>query len=131
MAAEIVDRVQEALGQKRERSPTDSIVLPGAERAREIARLEREDGKLSEPLAPELSYTGAHLVYGVTKEMAKSLSDLLIRRMHLAFETRDHGVSVAARAADIVAPLLGWDDQTKSARVREFRQDVERMFAIS
>jgi glycerol-3-phosphate dehydrogenase len=63
--------------------------------------------------------------------MAKSLSDLLIRRTHLAFETRDHGVSIAARAADIVAPLLGWDDQTKSARVREFRQDVERMFAIS
>jgi hypothetical protein len=26
--------------------------------------------------------------------------------------------------------LLGWTDQTKSARVREFKQDVERMFAI-
>lgn len=78
-----------------------------------------------------LPYTEAHLVYGVSKEMAQDLSDLLIRRMHLAFETRDHGMSVAARAADTVAPLLGWDDQTKNARVREFRQDVERMFAIS
>jgi glycerol-3-phosphate dehydrogenase len=131
MAAEIVDRVQETLGRKLERSPTDSVVLPGAERAEEIARLERKDGRLSEPLVLGLPYTGAHLVYGVSEEMAKTLSDLLIRRMHLAFETRDHGVSVAARAADIVAPLLGWDEQTKSARVREFRQDVERMFAIS
>jgi glycerol-3-phosphate dehydrogenase len=131
MAAEIVDRVQESLGRKRERSPTDLVALPGAERANGIARLQLENGKLSEPLVPELPYTGAHLVYGVSEEMARSLSDLLIRRTHLAFETRDHGVSVAARAADIVAPVLGWDDQTKSARVREFRQDVERMFAIS
>lgn len=131
MAAEIVDRVQEALGRKRERSLTDSVVLPGAERANGIARLQRDDARLSAALVPGLPYTGAHLVYGVSEEMAKSLSDLLIRRTHLAFETRDHGVSVAARTADIVAPVLGWDDQTKSARVREFRQDVERMFAIS
>ena len=131
MAAEIVDRVQQSLGRKREASPTDSVELPGAERAKEIVRLQREDEKLSEPLVPGLPYTGAHLLYGVSKELATNLSDLLIRRVHLAFETRDHGVSVAARAADVVAPLLGWDDQTKSARVREFSQDVERMFAIS
>ena len=67
---------------------------------------------------------------GVTREMAQDLSDVLIRRVHLAFETPDHGASVAALAADIVAPLLAWDDQTKSARVREFSQDVGRMFAI-
>ena len=130
MAAEIVDRVQQALGQERKRAPTDSVELPGADRAMEIARLQREDAKLSTPLVAELPYTGAHLIYGASSEMARTLSDLLIRRTHLAFETRDHGVGVAPRAADIVAPLLGWDDQTKSARVREFRQDVERMFAI-
>jgi glycerol-3-phosphate dehydrogenase len=131
MAAEIVDTVQKALGEDPDRAPTDSVELPGADRATEIARLQQEDAKLSELLVTGLPYTGAHLVYGVTKEMAQDLSDLLIRRVHLAFETADHGVSVAARAADIVAPLLGWDDQTKSARVREFNRDIERMFAIS
>jgi glycerol-3-phosphate dehydrogenase len=131
MAAEIVDSVQQSLGEELDRAPTDSVELPGADRASEIARLQRQDATLSEPLVAGLPYTGAHLVYGVTKEMAQDLSDLLIRRVHLAFETRDHGMSVAPRAAEIVAPLLGWDDQTKSARVRDFRQDVERMFAIS
>ena len=130
MAAEIVDTVQHALGEDPDRSPTDSVELPGADRASEIARLQRDDATLSEPLAAGLPYTGAHLVYGVTREMAQDLSDLLVRRVHLAFETPDHGASIAARAADIVAPLLGWDDQTKSARVREFKQDVGRMFAI-
>ncbi len=131
MASEIVDRVQRSLGQEPKHAPTDSVELPGAERASEIARLQREDARLSVPLVAGLPYTAAHLAYGVSKELAQDLSDLLIRRTHLAFETRDHGTSVAARAADIVAPLLGWNDQTKSARVREFTQDVERMFAIS
>lgn len=130
MAAEIVDRVQESLGNRPNRAPTDSVELPGAGRVAEIARLQRGDPNLLEPLVPDLPYTGAHLVYGITNEMARGLSDLLMRRVHLAFETRDHGLSVAARAADIVAPLLGWDDRTKSARVREFAQDVERMFTI-
>ena len=131
MAAEIVDQVQKSLGEVLDRSPTESVELPGAERENEIGRLQREDRRLAEPLVSGLPYTGAHLVYGVSKEMAQTLSDLLIRRMHLAFETRDHGAGVAAQAGDIVAPLLGWDDQTKSARVREYNQDVERMFAIA
>jgi len=130
MAAEIVDQVQKSLGEDLDRAPTDSVELPGAERDAEIARLQREDARLAEPLVPGLPYTGAHLVYGVSKEMAQTLSDLLIRRVHLAFETADHGASVAARAADMVAPLLAWDDQTKSARVREYRENIERIFAI-
>jgi len=130
MAAEIVDLVQRSLGRDRERAPTDSTELPGADRENQIAALKRETASLSVPLIEGLSYTGAHLVYGVQAEMALTLSDLLIRRTHLAFETRDHGSSVAARAADIVGPLLNWNDQMKSARVREFAQDIERMFTI-
>ncbi|GAC1410878.1 MAG: glycerol-3-phosphate dehydrogenase/oxidase [Gemmatimonadaceae bacterium] len=131
MAAEIVDLVQEALGSEKKAAPTDLVELPGADRPREIARLQREDPTLSKPLVDGLPYTGAHLVYGVSKEMAQTLSDLLIRRMHLAFETRDHGKAVARDAAAIVAPLLGWNDQTKRARVSEFEADIGRMFAIS
>ena len=131
MAAEIVDRVQEALGRERSEAPTDSVELPGADRPKEIARLQHEDTSLAKPLVEGLVYTGAHLVYGVSSEMAQTLSDLLIRRTHLAFETRDHGKSVAPRVADIVAPLLGWNDQIKAARIRDFEEDVARIFLIS
>ena len=131
MAAEIVDRVQEALGRERSEAPTDSVELPGADRPKEIARLQREDASLAKPLVEGLVYTGAHLVYGVSSEMAQTLSDLLIRRTHLAFETRDHGKSVAPRVADIVAPLLGWNDQVKGARIRDFEEDIARIFLIS
>jgi glycerol-3-phosphate dehydrogenase len=130
MAAEIVDLVQRSLGQKPESAPTESVELPGLGRPKEIARLQSENESLAKPLVPSLPYTGAHLVYGVQSEMAQTLSDLLIRRTHLAFETRDHGLGVAVRAAEIVAPLLSWSEETTAARIREYEKDVGAMFAI-
>ena len=131
MAAEVVDVAQKALGQKRSSAPTDSVLLPGMEREAELAKLRREDPGLSETLIDGLPYTGADLVYAVTEEMAATLSDLLIRRTHIAFETRDHGKAVSARAAEIVAPLLRWSEDVKSAQLRSYRSDVERMFTIA
>jgi glycerol-3-phosphate dehydrogenase len=131
MAAEVVDLVQRALGRKREPSATDSVELPGSDRAKKIAGLQATDESLARMLAPSLPYTGAELVYAVEWEMAQTLSDLLIRRTHLAFETRDHGLGVAAKAAEIVAPLLSWTEETKAARIREYTEDVARLFAVS
>ncbi|MFL5572400.1 MAG: glycerol-3-phosphate dehydrogenase C-terminal domain-containing protein, partial [Gemmatimonadaceae bacterium] len=124
------DRAQDALGRRKQRAPTDAVELPGADRSDEIAKLQRDDPALSQPLAKGLQYTAADLVYAVRNEMAQTLSDLLIRRTHLAFETRDHGKSAAPLAADVVGPLLGWSEQTKATRIREFDEDTERMFSI-
>lgn len=131
MAAEIVDVAERALGRKPRGARTDSVPLPGAERQAAVTKLQQDDATLSGVLAPGLPYTGADLVYAVREELATTLSDLLIRRTHLAFETRDHGKSVAPRVATIVAPLLGWSDDAKSARLREYLRDVERMFTIT
>jgi glycerol-3-phosphate dehydrogenase len=131
MAAEIVDRVQQSLGQRRVDSRTDSTELPGADRDQSLTRLQTEKPELATPVIQGLSYTNAHLVYGIQTEMAQTLSDLLIRRTHIAFETADHGASVATAAADVVAPYLGWTQETKRARVQEYQLDIERMFAIS
>jgi glycerol-3-phosphate dehydrogenase len=130
MAVEIVDRVQESLEQKVRSAGTDEVQLPGGDRDAVIAEFQRADPALLQSLVEGLPYTAAHLVYGVRIEKAQTLSDLLIRRTHLAFETRDHGQSVAARAADIVAPLLDWDEKTKSARLQQYEQDIGRIFAI-
>jgi glycerol-3-phosphate dehydrogenase len=130
MAAEVVDLVQNFLYRRVTAAPTDTATLPGTSREKDLARMAEENASLAQPLVGGLPYTGAHLVYGVKYELAKTLSDLLIRRTHLAFETRDHGKSVAQRAADIVAPLLGWDETTKRSRISDYNADVDRIFAI-
>ena len=131
MAAEIVDVVQRALGRKPEAAPTDSVPLPGADRRPAIEKLCREDTSLAAPLQQGLPYNGGDLVYAVRNELATTLADLLIRRTHLAFETRDHGRSASARVAEIVAPLLDWSEDVKSAQLRAYVHDVERMFTIT
>ena len=131
MAAEIVDTAQRALGQKPNAAPTDAVALPGAERDADVSKLGEDDARLAERLHPDLPYTAGALVYAVRNEMATTLSDLLIRRTHLAFETRDHGRAVSTRAAEIVAPLLGWNEDVKRAQLRAYVHDVERMFTIT
>lgn len=130
MAEDVVDRVQNLLYRRVAGAPTDTAMLPGTSREKDLIVMAQENSVLAQPLVSGLPYTGAHLVYAVKYEMAKTLSDLLIRRTHLAFETRDHGRSIARHAADIIAPLLAWDEATKRARISEYNADVERIFAI-
>jgi glycerol-3-phosphate dehydrogenase len=84
----------------------------------------------AERLDDSLPYVAGELRYAVREELACTLGDLLVRRTHVAFETRDHGVGVAKRAARIVAPLLGWDAETTRRALDDYSREVERVFSI-
>lgn len=90
------------------------------------AEIQREPNRVVD----ELPYTYGELRYCAKSEMAETLGDLLIRRTHLAFETRDHGMSVAPRVADAVAPILGWDARAKSGALAQYEREARRIFAI-
>jgi glycerol-3-phosphate dehydrogenase len=77
-----------------------------------------------------LPYTVGELRYGAINEMACTLGDVLIRRTHVAFETRDHGIAAAERAAVALAPVFGWDDEMQRNAVAAYADEVERMFAV-
>jgi glycerol-3-phosphate dehydrogenase len=62
--------------------------------------------------------------------MAQTLGDLLIRRTHLAFETRDHGVTAAERTAQGLAPLLGWTAAEQRRAIDDYAREAERVFTI-
>ena len=78
----------------------------------------------------ELPYTYGELRYCASAEMAETLGDLLIRRTHLAFETRDHGVSVAPSVARAVAPALGWDESAIATALDDYEREVRQIFTI-
>ena len=75
-------------------------------------------------------YTIGELRYCARREMACTLGDLLIRRTKIAFETRDHGVSIAERVADGVAEILKWDRPAIIASMAGYATEVSRIFAV-
>jgi glycerol-3-phosphate dehydrogenase len=88
------------------------------------------DAALAARLVTSLPYLGADVVHAVEAEFAGTVADVLVRRTHLAFETRDHGLAVAPRVAALMAPLLGWTDRGMELAVEEYRATIERLFTI-
>ena len=159
MAAEVVDIVAARLGRDGQRpAPTRNASLPGgdlayideaiaaAERATadsEMANhLVRSYGSRWSAVADEIAapggserlaalpYTIGEMRYGVRCEMAYTLADLLVRRTHLAFETRDHGRQSAEQVARAVADLLSWNARDIADAVSAYGRDVDRIFTI-
>jgi glycerol-3-phosphate dehydrogenase len=159
MATEVVDVVERDLGRRVRSAATATVPLPGgaiASLKTELAEADRlvgppvgahlvgaygdawrlvwelagQDDALAQPVASELPYIRAELRYAVEREMACTLSDLLMRRTQVAFESRDHGLSAAADSATLVAPLLGWSTRDVSEKIAEYERDVERVFRI-
>ena len=55
------------------------------------------------------------MVHAVRREMAQTVEDVLVRRMHLFYESADRGVQAAERVAELMARERGWDE----ARVKQ------------
>ncbi len=82
------------------------------------------------PLVAGLQWREADVAHAALHEMAETVGDVLIRRTTLAFETRDHGRSVAPRVAAILGEHLRWTDAGIANAVAEYAREVERIFAV-
>ena len=111
MARQVVDVLEGVLARARRRSRTHERPLP--ERTPDPDGVEIEAG---------LPYRMSQVTSAVEREHAATLGDILIRRMHLAFETRDNGRAAARK----VASFLGWG----AAELERYDAEVERIFAI-
>jgi len=95
-----------------------------------VARLAASTPGLGVPVATGGTAIRAELVYAVQREMALTLSDLLIRRTHVFYETPGHGLAEAQELAALVAPDLGWDAARCAAEADAYRTEVERVEAF-
>jgi glycerol-3-phosphate dehydrogenase len=90
----------------------------------------QRDATMRQRVVDQLPYLHAEIAHAVERESACTLSDLLMRRTHVAYETRDHGVAAAERIAGFVGSLLGWSDAARDAALAAYRADVARVFDI-
>ena len=95
----------------------------------DLLEMIRADRTLAEPISPESDVLKVEILYAVTHEGARSVSDVLTRRTRLSFELKDRGLSIARRVAELIAPTLRWSEENINASVSEYEKIVDREIA--
>ncbi|HEY9495024.1 MAG TPA: glycerol-3-phosphate dehydrogenase/oxidase [Intrasporangium sp.] len=91
----------------------------------ELFALAENDRTLYEPLPGAEEYLKVEIRYAATHEAALHLDDILTRRTRVSIETRHRGTESARAAADIVAPVFGWDEARVEAEVAAYLARVD------
>lgn len=86
----------------------------------EIFELIVRDSALAEELAPHCGYLKAEALYAVTHEGARSLEDILERRLRISIESAAHGLDIAREVSELVAPTLGWSEAEIQAQINSY-----------
>lgn len=93
--------------------------------AEEVLRLVADDPGLGAPLAAADDYLRAEVVYAASHEGARHLDDVLTRRTRISIETFDRGTRSAREAAELMAPVLGWDERQVERETAHYAKRVE------
>lgn len=90
----------------------------------DIFEMISKDASLATELFPGAGYIKAEVLYAVTHEGARSIVDILVRRLRLAMESADHGHGVALELATLVAPSLDWSEADVAAEVARYEEYI-------
>jgi glycerol-3-phosphate dehydrogenase len=102
-----------------------SFALTYGSRAPAVARRAEEDPSAAHRLDPELPYTLAQVDEAVEHEMARTLTDVLARRMQLLLRGRDQGLAAAPQVAQRMARRLLWSEARTREEIDRYRATVD------
>ena len=83
------------------------------------------DRSLGEPIVPGLPYVRAEALHAVRHELARTLDDVLTRRIPARWLLRDAAAAAADEVAHLIAPDLGWTDDDIEREVKAFRASID------
>ncbi len=107
--ARIAEHLSQTYGMRAE-----SVVLRGV-----------QDPRLLERIDPELPYIWAEVDHAVDVDLARTVDDVIMRRIPLGLRARGQGLAVAPRVAARLATRLGWDPAEQARQVAAYTQVVE------
>ena len=81
-------------------------------------------------LGPGIAQLEAEVAWAVRKELARSLDDILSRRMRLSMLLPDRGAAVAARVDAIAGAELGWDPAGAEGRIAAYLAGARREYDL-
>ncbi|MEU8897036.1 glycerol-3-phosphate dehydrogenase/oxidase [Nocardia sp. NPDC048505] len=81
--------------------------------------------ELLQPITDAPSYLRVEAVYAAAAEGALHLDDILARRTRISIEYPHRGRDCAEEVAQLVAPMLGWDDADVEREIRTYLARVD------
>ncbi len=90
----------------------------------ELLDLVEENPELGKPLTGAEEYLKVEAVYAASHEGALHLDDVLARRTRISIETWDRGEKAALEVAQLVAPVLGWDQGDVDREVEHYHKRI-------
>lgn len=105
-----------------------SLAVYGSD-ACEIRKLVEGESRLGERLHADLAYLKAEVVWAARHEMARTVEDVLARRLRALFLNARAAIEMAPVVAEIMASELGWDEVTRSRQLAAFR-DVASNYVL-
>jgi len=93
-------------------------------RAEKIVAAIQDDPSLGEKMQDDLGYVWGEVDFAVQDDLARTLDDVLSRRIPLLLVGRDQGLDVLDRVAARCAELLGWSADETTRQIARYRQSV-------
>jgi len=89
-------------------------------RADQVVARGRAEPALLDRIDPELPYLWAEVDHAVDADLARTVEDVLARRIPLGLRGRDQGLAVAERVAERMAARLGWSAAERARQVERY-----------
>ena len=88
----------------------------------EILRMQRENPACAERLDETTDFTVGEVVWAVRREMARTIDDVLARRVRVLYLDARASIALAPRVASIIASELGRDKRWEQEQVKEYSE---------
>lgn len=135
MAQDTIDKAIEIGQLNKQTCKTEDLKLHGAVTNKEIINhlsfygsdedyildLVKTDPSLGEKLHPNLEFVKAEVIWAVRNEMARTIEDVLARRVRVLFLDAKAAIEIAPLVADLLALELKKDDAWKKQQIEDFR----------
>lgn len=90
--------------------------------AKEVKKIMEANSTLALPLHPKLPYVGAEVIWALRGEMARTVIDVLARRLRALFLNSKAAIEMVPRVAELMSNELGKTNDWKETQIREFTQ---------
>ncbi|MCF6240653.1 MAG: glycerol-3-phosphate dehydrogenase/oxidase [Bacteroidales bacterium] len=97
----------------------DHLYVYGSDRIK-LMDLINKNSEMGEQLHPNLPFLKAEVLWAVRNEMARTVEDVLARRVRALFLDARASIEMAEKVAEIMANELGYDAKWKQNQIQEY-----------